>query len=146
MIVKAIIEQRNDDEYRNKYKDNMFIKTEYKSILFQRGFIGVYGWIDGYGFPPNKHLDIMIITESNYNLGESIEVKVIGVFIRNDEDHKIIGIESDRIEENWIELPIEEKEMIMNIYPNIREGEGWHGKEKAKEVIIRFKTKNEDKS
>ncbi len=137
MIIKMIVEQEKNSEYRNKYNqtENTFIKTEYKFLLTDRGLIGVYGWIEGYGKPPEKHLDIIHITEKDYQLGQVINSKIVGCFKRNDSDHKVIGIEVNRDEKDLFELKDREIKMLKQLYPEIREGEGWIGKEETIEML-----------
>jgi inorganic pyrophosphatase len=136
----AIVEQRKDDEYRNNYdpKTSKFEITKYKSLLFERGFTGIYGWLDGYGYPPNRHLDVIVITSNDYDLGSRIEVKIIGVFLRNDNDNKLIAVDFSRCENEIDELPINEYDMIKGIYPSVKNGEGWFGKEVAEKAIEEY--------
>ena len=143
-----VVEQRRDDEYRNNYdpKRNTFEKTEFKSLLFERKLNGVYGWVDGYGNPPNKHLDVILITNNQYSLGDKIPIKMIGVFIRKDNDNKLIAIEDTRIENDIIDLPIEEQKMIKALYPIIKNGEGWFGKEAAIKHIDMFNKSIDEES
>jgi len=35
----------------------IFARTAYKSLFYDRGFSGVYGWIGGLGTPPEPHYD-----------------------------------------------------------------------------------------
>ncbi len=140
MIKEAVIEQLRYDEYRQVYNpdDNTFSSSKYKSLLFERGFIGHYGWIKDTGCPPNKHLDILILTDKDYKRGDIIKVKIVGVFVRNDGDHKVLGIETNRVESNFAELPEKEKENLKQIYPNIGKNEGWFGKELAEKIVNEF--------
>jgi len=140
VIYQTIVEQRKTDEYRNKYNPNtgIFDKTEFKSLLFQRGFTGIYGWIIGYGSPPGKHLDIMTLTETDYELGTIIDIKIIGVFIRKDKDNKFVGVETNRKENDFNELSLEDRNTLMNLYPIIKNGEGWFGNDKAIELLIKY--------
>jgi len=133
----AIVEQCRNDEYRNKYKPetNAFERTTLKSLLFERKFDGVYGWLDGYDYPPNRHLDIMVITKNEYNLGDRIKIKIIGIFKRNDNDNKLIAVEYGRNENEINELSESDQIMIKRLYPIIKNGEGWLGKEVAEKSI-----------
>ena len=136
----VIVEQRRNDRFRNEYnpKTNTFEQTESKSLFFEREFSGLYGWLDGYGNPPNKHLDVIVSTNNEYELGDKIKIKIIGVFLRNDKDNKLIGIEQTRYEDELEELPINELNMIKKVYPIIKEKEGWFGKEIAMRVINEY--------
>jgi inorganic pyrophosphatase len=136
----AVVEQRRNDQYRNRYdpENGKFEITQYKSLLFERNLVGVYGWLDGYGYPPNRHLDVIVITNNEYELGNKIEIKIIGIFIRNDNDNKLIAIESSRNENEITEIPISEQQMINTLYPKIDNGEGWFGKEIAYQNIEKY--------
>ena len=140
----AIVEQRKDDEYRNSYdpKTRKFEITKYKSLLFERGFTGIYGWLDGYGYPPNRHLDVIVITNNDYDLGTRIEVKIIGVFLRNDNDNKLIAVDCSRCENEINELSINEYNMIKELYPLVKNGEGWFGKDVAEKKIKEYQKTN----
>ena len=135
-----IVEQKGSEEYRNKYDQytNSFYKTNKKNLGYQRGFIGVYGWIDNLGSPPDRHLDVLLPTKNEYSLGQRVNVKVIGCFLRKDHDNKIVAIESYRTENDIQELPIEEMEMLRKLYPRIEKEEGWFGKEMALTIINNF--------
>ncbi len=140
MIKKICIEQLRTDEYRQIYNEatHTFESSEYKNLLFERCFSGHYGWIVGTGNPPHRHLDILFLTDKNYNKGDIVSVKIIGVFLRNDKDHKIVGIETSRIEDDFHMLSKEERENLKNIYPLIHKGEGWFGRQTAEKIINEF--------
>ncbi len=76
------------------------------------------------------------------NLGDRIEAKVIGCFLRNDGDNKIIAIEKERKEKDINELEYKELSMLQALYPEIGENEGWFGKDKSLEIIKEFKEIN----
>jgi len=137
MVFQTIVEQRRNDEHRNQYDPvtGLFHQTEYKSLLFQRDYTGIYGWLLGYGSPPEHHLDVFTLTDTDYELGAIIKVKVIGVFIRNDGDNKFLAVELTREEDDFADLPKEDQRMLFNVYPNLRVGEGWFGQLRAMELI-----------
>jgi inorganic pyrophosphatase len=136
----AIVEQRAKDEYRNSYdpEKEKFEITKHKSLLFKRKFAGVYGWLDGYGNPPTRHLDVLVITNYDYDLGSRIEIKVIGVFLRNDNDNKLVAVDCSRCENEINELPTNEYCMIKGLYPQVDKGEGWFGREMAEKKIEEY--------
>lgn len=140
MILKMRVEQTNDYKNRVKYypNDDSFKETEWGSIMYLRGFKGVYGWIEGMGTPPEKHLDIFLITDKKYSLGDRESVKVIGCFVRADEDHKIIAVHEECDVENISELSEEKSEMLKALYPQIGEGDGWVDKKDAINIIENF--------
>lgn len=135
-----IIEQTN--EYKNRMKfdatKNIFVETEYESLAYIRNFPYPYGWIKESGTPPERHLDVMLLSSAKYKLGDEIEVKIIGCFVRNDGDNKLIGILPDRFETDFSELTDLEKAELNRLYPRVGVGEGWYGAERAEELVERF--------
>ena len=108
-----------------------FTVSDRRSLLFERNFTKPYGWIKESGTPPGHHWDCLLMTDKAYALGDEVAVKVIGVFKRADFDHKYIVVEAARPISDYAELSVEEKSELNNLYPRIREGEGWFGKEVA---------------
>lgn len=133
MMIHIVVEQPANEKRRLKYlaEENRFVPTEHISLAYARGFRGVYGWVDGYGHPPDPHQDVFLLTSNEYQAGQLAAGKIVGCFIRNDGDNKIICIESVRSEEDLNQLPPDEIQMIRNLYPRISEGEGWFGAERA---------------
>lgn len=136
-----VIEQTNEYENRMKYDPvkNTFYETEYKSLAKKRKVKYPYGWIQELGTPPEKHLDVFLLSKKNYALGDILEINIIGCFRRNDGDHKLIGVLPERLEYNFSQLPINEKEVLIQLYPRINQGEGWLGAKVAKNIINDFK-------
>lgn len=145
-MYNIIIEQTK--EYPNRMEfdpiNNNFRESKYKSLFYARNFPYPYGWIKESGTPPGPHLDIILLSTKEYNLGDELGVKIIGCFLRNDGDNKLIGILPERIETDINELSEEEKFYLYKLYPRVDDGEGWFGEVEAKEVIESyFKTKVE---
>ena len=132
-MLHMIVEQTIKYPMRMIYDpDNKsFTPSEYKSLSYKRNFTKPYGWIKESGTPPDRHWDCILMTDKEYDLGDEVEIKVIGVFKRADLDHKYIVIESTRNIEDYDDLSVEEKTELSRLYPNIREGEGWFGKKVA---------------
>ena len=122
-----IVEQLGSQEYRMRYDDkrNVFVPTEHKYLGYTRHFTGIYGWIDGYGTPPAGHLDVMVPTTREYSLGDSVPIRIVGCFKRNDNDNKFIGVERDRADTTLSDLPESEIGMLHAVYPDVRSGEAW---------------------
>ncbi len=141
MIVVSRIEQTPNEEMSIEYlpKKDKFIKSKFFSLLYKRAFKYYYGWITGTGTPPGKHLDIYIITERSLNLGEMVETKIIGVFKRNDGDHKIISVEKDSVINTFSELPENQINNLKGIYPVINIGEGWFERVEGEKIYQEFK-------
>lgn len=137
MIFTAKIEQTKEYPKRMKYvaETDSFVEKESYSLPYARKVYQPYGWIKESGTPPNPHWDIIIMTDKHYELGDEEKVKIIGVFCRNDGDHKLVGVLTDREINDFSELTEEEKEDMHRLYPKAGEGEGWFGREKAEELI-----------
>jgi len=135
-----IIEQTK--EYKNRVefdpKRNVFIETEHKSLAYARNFPYPYGWVKESGTPPESHLDIILLSSKKYSLGDELAVKIVGCFVRNDGDHKLIGILPERLENDYSQLPEDEKADLSRLYPRIDDGEGWYGEERANQIIKGF--------
>ncbi len=116
---------------RYDYETGNFIETERKALQFERNFTKPYGWIKESGTPPFPHWDCILMTDKEFDLGDEIEIKVIGVFKRSDFDHKYVVVEVTRAIDDFSELTITEKEELRRLYPRVSEGEGWFGKEVA---------------
>lgn len=142
-MLHMIVEQTYKYPMRMEYDPvtNSFHEREHKSLAYERNFTKPYGWIKESGTPPLPHWDCILMTDREYELGDEVEIKVIGVFRRGDLDHKYIVVETLREIEDFSELTLEEKEELGRLYPRIREGEGWFGKDEAE-----FCMKNHEKA
>ena len=98
MITWSKIEQTYAYPKRMKYLADFdtFIEKDCSSLSYDRNVKQPYGWIMESGTPPCKHLDVIIMTDKEYELGDEDEVRIIGVFCRNDGDHKLVGVQKDR--------------------------------------------------
>lgn len=140
MIYTAKIEQTYTYPKRMKYLADFdtFIEKDCSSLSYDRNVKQPYGWIKESGTPPCKHLDVIIMTDREYELGDEDEVRIIGVFCRNDGDHKLVGVRKDRDINDFSELSDTEKENMHRLYPKEDAGEGWFGRERADEIITTY--------
>lgn len=140
MIYTAKIEQTYAYPNRMKYiaDTDSFVEKDYKSLFYERNFRRPYGWIKELGTPPNRHLDVIVMTDKEYELGDEDDIKIIGVFRRNDGDHKLVGVLKDRNIKDFAELSETEKEDLHRLYPREDIGEGWFGYECAEKIICEF--------
>lgn len=129
-------------EYKNRLEfdpiKNIFNETKSKSLAYVRNFPHPYGWIKESGTPPELHLDVVLLSPKKYKLGDETAVKIVGCFVRNDGDNKLIGILPERLETDFIELPEDEKADLSRLYPHVGDGEGWYGAVRAREIIESF--------
>ncbi len=142
-MLHMIIEQTYKYPMRMEYdaKTGKFIESEYKSLQYVRNFTKPYGWIKESGTPPFPHWDCILMTDTECNLGDEVEIKVIGVFKRTDFDHKYVVVESSRDIQDISELMEDEMDELKKLYPRISEGEGWFGKD-----VAEYCMKNHEKS
>lgn len=115
-----------------------FIEKDCPSLSFLRKVHQPYGWIKESGTPPQPHLDVIVMTDKQFELGEETIVTIIGVFCRNDGDHKLVAILENRDINDFYQLEDKEKEDLHRLYPHEDLGEGWFGRKKAEEIIEDF--------
>lgn len=108
-----------------------FTQSEYRSLFREREFPYPYGWIEGSGTPPEPHWDCLLLSEGEFDLGDRVEIKVVGVFRRGDGDHKYLAVEAARDVTDYAELTERERDALHRLYPRVREGEGWFGRDEA---------------
>jgi len=142
-MLHMVIEQTYKYPMRMEYdaETGKFIESEYKSLQYVRNFTKPYGWIKESGHPPFPHWDCILMTDSEYDLGDEIEIRIIGVFKREDFDHKYVVVEISRDISDLSELTETEMDELKKLYPRISEGEGWFGKE-----VAEYCMKNYEKS
>ena len=75
------------------------------------------------------------MSEKEYGLGDEVGIKVIGVFKRNDFDHKYVAVELSREIDDISLLSEKEKDELHKLYPRVGEGEGWFGREEAEKLM-----------
>lgn len=148
MIYTVKIEQTNAYPKRMKYvaQTDTFIEKSESSLSFNRNVCQPYGWIKESGTPPCEHLDVIVMTDKEYELGDEESVKIIGVFCRNDGDHKLVGVLVDRDINDFSELSDTEKNDMKRLYPREDVGEGWFGRKHAEGIIKAFFEKKKRKT
>lgn len=128
-----VIEQTKEYATRMAYdpETKSFRERGGESLMHRRGFDYPYGWIKESGTPPEPHCDCILMSDRNFELGDEVGVKIIGMFKRGDGDHKYIVVETSCQENDIEELSEQERGALNRLYPNVREGEGWFGKDEA---------------
>lgn len=132
-ILHMIVEQTRDYPMRMEFDPHTgeFHAREHRSLAFERGFTKPYGWIRESGTPPQPHWDCILLSDRAFALGDEVEIRVIGVFQRGDGDHKYIAVETGREISDLDQISAGEREELHRLYPRVREGEGWFGREQA---------------
>lgn len=133
-----IVEQTYKYSMRMVYNSDTgtFAESEYQSLQYVRNFRKPYGWIKESGTPPAAHWDCILMTNKEYELGDEVEIKIVGVFKRLDFDHKYVVVESTREIEDISELLEMEKDELSRLYPRVSVGEGWFGKDVANQLYM----------
>jgi inorganic pyrophosphatase len=135
--VWVIVEQPRNEPRRFSYDSasQVFSLTSHRSLIFERGFSGVYGWIGGTGVPPAPHHDVLLFTNVFPTVGEVLPGHVCRVFLRQDNDHKFVAVDDEiRRSMTTADLPSLDKvfyDELLRLYPRVDKGEGWFGAEVA---------------
>lgn len=76
-----------------------------------------------YGYLPlfiNKkekdEVDIIIFSKNKYKTGDKIDVEIFGIFTREDGDHKILAKDDSVAFENFMEIPLEERHLLLGYF------------------------------
>lgn len=139
--VWIVIEQPRHAPYRYTYDPatNTFTETAYKSLFYDRGFSGAYGWIGGIGAPPNPHFDVLLLTDQSLQPGDIVLGYICGVFFRGDGDHKFVALDGEwrhRVTQaDLAELDDDTNAELRRLYPHIGAHEGWFGAEIAQAYL-----------
>ena len=136
-MMHMIVEQTYKYPMRMRYDSTTksFEASEQKSLAYERNFTKPYGWIKESGTSPFPHWDCILMTNTEYDLGDEVEIKVIGLFKRADLDHKYVVVEATRDVNDITELMKVEMDELKKLYPRIGEGEGWFGKDVAEHCM-----------
>jgi len=140
--VWVIVEHPRDEPYRIVYnpKGQSFTRTRQKSLAYERGFSGVYGWIGGTGIPPKPHYDVFVLTKQQPAIGDVVLGYIIGFFHRRDGDHKFVAIDAEWketvSEADLVCLDRSTRVELQRIYPRIEENEGWYGAKEAQAYLL----------
>ena len=135
--VWVVVEQPRNEPQRLSYDpaSQTFSRSSHKSLTYDRGFSGVYGWVGGTGTPPAPHHDVLLFTKQFPVPGEILLGYICGVFLRQDRDHKFVAVDDDiRRSITTADLSALENALydeLLRLYPRIDEGEGWFGADVA---------------
>ena len=139
--VWVIVEQPRNEPYRYSYDpvNGIFSRCPYKSLVYERGFSGVYGWIGGSGVPPAPHHDVLLLTKQSPSCGDTLLGYICGVFLRQDNDHKFVAVD-DEIRQSMKTVDLASLDEtyyheLLKLYPRIEEGEVWYGVEVASSYL-----------
>lgn len=141
VLVRIIVEQPRRERYRLCFDPDTasFVRTVYPALLYERGFVGCYGWIEGTGLPPQPHWDVYVCTDADPQPGERIDAALCGVFVRADGDHKFVALGPDLmaagIQPELAALPDRRLANVYALYPVVGPDEGWRGAAFAADLV-----------
>lgn len=118
-----------------------FQRSTVKSLLYVRGFSGVYGWIGGSGVPPELHHDVLLFTRQFPSCGDILLGYICGVFLRQDDDHKFVAVDEEIRQgmavADLASLDFAHHDELLRLYPRVDEGEGWYGLDVATSYLLK---------
>ncbi|MFZ4648176.1 MAG: inorganic diphosphatase [Patescibacteria group bacterium] len=140
--MKAIIEIPKGDNRRRHFN---FAKTGFIDL---GPIIDVIPVNDGvmpvhYGYIPNTlnvgegdEIDVLIISEKTFAVGEEVEIEPIALINRADGDDKIVAIDGTiTLIKNWEDIALEERELIEKFFSYHHEFKSIQNAEFAKEYV-----------
>ena len=138
--VNAIVEQEQGTTVRTVWdeKAHVFVTT---SMIMPVPLPLPYGWIpqtlcEGDG----DALDVLILTRSSIPQGHFLAVRPIGVLLRQDLDHKVLGVDVQDVDfgkfHNYLELPTKTLNSIEDWFRPYFALTGWLDATGAKNMIL----------
>ncbi len=111
MVYTARIEQTPDCPKRMRYypATDSFREKDMPDVPDALRFPYPTGWLTESGTPPCEHLDVIVLTAAHCVLGACIPVRVIGVFLRRDGDHKLAAVPAEAAVSDLAALPAEQR-------------------------------------
>jgi len=134
--VWAVVEQPANEMYRLHYDPttNTFARTSLLSLTHARSFNGAYGWVGGLGNPPERHCDLILVTERPLAAGAVVAARIGGIFYRGDGDHKVVALDveaSTARADDIFSLPAPTASTLFGLYSHLTDAEGWYGRDEA---------------
>lgn len=84
-----------------------------------------------------ENLDVLVFSNKSFGIGESIDVAPFAMFVREDGDHKVISHDETFLLEKWEDIPLAERDLIIEFF-------GY--KSKIKEIVDKEGTEEYIKS
>jgi inorganic pyrophosphatase len=121
--MKAIIEiPKGDDRRRHlKYDKTGFVDLgQIKDVIpVNEGIMPVdYGYVPGtMNEKEGDEIDILIISDKKFKVGQEIEVEPVALIKRSDGDDKIIAVdETKKSIKKWLDIPKETRNLIESFF------------------------------
>ena len=137
-----VIEQPPGELFRIQFNpvNNSFERTVLRSLVYERGFSGAYGWIGGTGLPPAPHFDVLLFTRLDLKPGDIIPGHICGVFLHNSGDHKFVALDDVHLAffgtNDLHGLPPDTQSELFGVYPRVGADEGWYGCPFARDFLV----------
>lgn len=95
-----------------------------------------YGFIkDSLNKDEGDNVDAIIFSNNKHNTGDEIEIDIIGILKRDDNDHKIIAVDDSMPYKDFQEVPENERRLILTYFAHGHQEITLGGKAEAEELI-----------
>lgn len=100
---------------KSGFKDYGPIKEK---IPINNGVMPVnYGYVENaINKTEGDNVDVILLSNNKYVTGDEAEAEVIGLFNRDDGDHKIVAVDSSVIYKSFSKVPAQERELILDYF------------------------------
>lgn len=122
MRIKAIIEIPKGSDRRIHMADDKSGFKDYGPIIekipVNNGIMPVaYGYIENAINKIEKdNVDVIIFSNKKYETGDEVGAQVIGLFEREDNDHKILAIDESMTYKNFLDVPEQERKLVLDYF------------------------------
>ncbi|UOF92159.1 inorganic diphosphatase [Fodinisporobacter ferrooxydans] len=132
--VFAILELVKGSRMRYEYDSKS--DTFYPGRKLMNPFPANYGWIPETLSSDGEHLDVVVISDRRHRVGDIIQVDVVGILLRKDLDHKVIGVLRGTPHQQVTKISEDVLAQVRNWYDSMFRIEGYGDADKAFELII----------
>ena len=89
-----------------------------EQIPINEGIMPVhYGYIDNtLNVSEDDEVDVLVFSQKTYNTGDRVEVEILGMFVREDGDHKIIARDDSEVNSVFEKLSEIDRKLIMDYF------------------------------
>ncbi|MEI8103386.1 MAG: inorganic diphosphatase [Candidatus Moraniibacteriota bacterium] len=140
--MKAIIEMPKGDIRRrhlNYEKSGMIdLGLIFDVIPVNDGVMPVaYGYISGtLNEEEGDEADVLVFSEQAFEVGQEVEVELIGLIRREDGDHKVLAVDgTNKRIQDWTDVPKEERKIIEEFFSYHHKITAIEGAEEAEKYV-----------
>jgi inorganic pyrophosphatase len=132
--VFAILELVKGSRLRYEYDSKS--DTFYPGRRLSNPFPANYGWIPETLSSDGEHLDVVVVSDKKHRVGDIVQVDVVGILLRKDMDHKVIGVLRETPHQQVTQIPEDLLSQIRNWYDAMFKVDGIGDRKKACELIV----------